>query len=425
MGKLDAAAIPEIDLTDARVMSDPFTSYGRIRERSPLAWLRTPGLPPLLALTRYEDARAMLNDPRFEIRANSFMRPDVPEDCLPYMRTMSEMDGPEHARLRKLVAPAFTPRRAARFRPRIATIVEKLLDDAQEHVENGSVDLLPHFARPLPMEVICALVGIPETDRPRWREYGASVTGGAGKKFAAAIPGIMDGAKAAIARRKAALGEPASRPEPAGREERAGATHQVDDDLLGDLITTQADDGDRLTDTEMITMVWHLVLAGQTPTNLIANAVAAVLSHPDQLAALRADPDLMPLAVEELIRWCGPTLLTIPRFPRAQENAELQGVLVPEDQAVTAAVAAANRDPRVFTDPDRLDITRPKGLAGHLGFAHGPHFCTGASIARVQTQVALAAVLRRFPDLALTAEPAELRAADPGTWRLTALPVTL
>ncbi|MGH3376365.1 MAG: cytochrome P450 family protein [Actinoallomurus sp.] len=393
--------VPEIDLTDADVIRDPFTTYGRARERAPLARLLIPGMGPLWALTRYEDARAMLNDPRFEINAGSFMRPDVPADCLPYMRTMSEMNGPEHSRLRRLVSPAFTPRRAAEFRPRIEPIVEALLDDVEARAVDGSVDLLPHFARPLPMDVICELVGIPAPDRPRWREYGATIVASAGRDFAEALPAIMEGAKAAVARR---------------REEPA-------DDLLSDLINAQAEDGDRLTDAEMVTLVWHLVLAGQTPTNLIANAAAALLTHPDQLATLSRNDDPMPLAVEELVRWCGPTLLSIPRY--AREDTQLHGTTVREGEPVTAVIAAANRDPRVFTDPDRLDVTRPRGQAGHLGFAHGPHFCLGAALARVQTQVALAALLRRFPDLALTAEPDKLRAPDPGNWRLTALPVTL
>ncbi|WP_165958836.1 cytochrome P450, partial [Actinomadura sp. KC345] len=377
----------EIDLTDAEVIRNPFAAYGRVREESPLARLQAiPGIDPWWVVTRHEQARAMLSDPRFEIRSDSFMRPDVPDDCLPYMRTMSEMNGQEHARMRKLVAPAFTPRRATDFRQRIESIVEGLLDATEAQASDGTVDLLPHFTRPLPMDVICEWVGIPESDRMRWRTYGATVAGGAGPDFAMAIPGIMDGAKAAIAHRRDDPG----------------------DDLLTDLITAQADDGDRLTDTEMVTLVWHLVMAGQTPTNLIANAVLALLAHPRQRELLRDDPDLMPGAVEELMRWCGPTLLTIPRYTR--EDTELCGTRVSEGQSVVASVAAANRDPRVFNDPDELDVTRPKGENPHLGFAHGPHFCLGASMARVQTQVALNALLRRYPDLTLASTPDELRA---------------
>jgi cytochrome P450 len=271
-----------------------------------------------------------------------------------------------------------------------------------DRAEGGSVDLLRHFARPLPIDVICELVGIPESNRPRWREYGASVAAGFGKDLAEAIPRIMEGAKAAVAARRAEPGE----------------------DLVSDLIRTQAEDGDRLSDTEMVTLIWNIVLAGQTPTNLIANGVETLLSHPDQLAALRDDTSLMPRAVEELMRWCGPQLLAIPRY--AREDIEIGGVLIGKGERVTAAIVSANRDPRAFPDPDRLDIRRTAGPSTHLGFAHGPHFCLGAALARVQTDVALTALLHRFPNLALAIAPEDVqRAPDGGTWRLASLPVIL
>ncbi|MDQ0377868.1 cytochrome P450 [Amycolatopsis thermophila] len=376
--------VPEISLTDPEVLTDPFTAYGRARGESPLARVSAPGFGPVWAVTRHEDARAMLADRRFELSPDSYQRPDVPEHCRPYLRTMSEMEGDEHARLRRLVSPAFSARRALDFRPRIEPLVARLIDEL-----SAEADLLRDFARPLPMDVICELVGIPHPDRPRWREYGAAVASGHGQAFAASIPGIMAGARAAIARRRESPG----------------------DDILSDLLAV-----DGVTEAELVTLVWHLVLAGQTPANLIANAVAALLDHPGQLAALRADPGLMPHAVDELIRWCGPTLLTIPRY--AREDVELHGVRIPRGDAIVAAVAAVNRDPRSFPAPDVLDVTKP--ASGHLGFGHGPHFCLGASLARVQTEVALNALLRR-PLAPVTVE----RAPDPGTWRLSALVVKL
>jgi cytochrome P450 len=398
-------AVPEIDLTSADVLGDPFAAYGHARERSPLARIQAPGFGPIWAFTRHEEARAMLGDPRFELTSASYARPDVPEHCLAYLRTMQEMDGPEHLRLRRLVSPAFTARRAAEFRPRIEPIVDRLLDDLAERAAragDGSVDLLLHFARPLPMEVICELVGIPEDSRPQWREWGAAVATGWGQAFAEAIPQIMAGAKSAVAHRRVEPG----------------------DDLISDLIRIREQDGDRLDDTELVTLVWHLVLAGQTPTNLIANAVETLLTHPGQLAALRAEPDLMPRAVEELTRWAGPQLMTIPRY--AREDVEVAGVLIGRGEAVTAVIAAANRDPRAFPDPETLDLSRPAEGAAHLGYAHGPHFCLGAAFARTQVEVALAGLLRRFPDLAFAGSPTRPgRLPDPGTWRLAALPVTL
>jgi cytochrome P450 len=388
---------PEIDLTDLKVLTDPFTAYDRAREAGALAKLVIPGFGPFWALTRYTQARAMLADPRFEVRAESFMRPPgIPEHCLEYMRTMAEQDGPEHLRLRRLVAPAFTPTRAAQLRPRLAALTERLLDELPTHAEDGVVDLVAHFARPLPMDVIGEMAGIPEADRPRWREYGAAVAGGVGPDFAAAIPAIIEGAKDAVAR---------SRAEPG-------------DDLIGDLV--RAEDDDRLTDTELVTLVWHLVLAGQTPVNLIANAVEALLRHPDQLAILRAEPGRWPGAVEELMRFCSPQLLTTPRF--AREDVEIDGQVIREGERVTAAMVAADRDPRAFPDADRLDVTRSG--SPQLGFSHGPHFCLGASIARVETEVALSALFARFPDLALAVDDVP-RAPDGGTWRPASLPLKL
>ncbi|MET9018550.1 cytochrome P450 [Actinopolymorpha sp. NPDC004070] len=397
------SAIPEIDLSEPAVVRDPFTAYGQAREAGPLARLVTAGFGAMWTVMRYEHAKAMLTDPRFELNAHTYLRPDVPEHCRKYMRTMQEMDGPEHTRLRRLVSPSFTARRAAEFRPRVERIVDTLLDDlADQALRAGgdAVDLLDHFARPLPIEVICELVGIPAEDRSTWRTYGAAVAAGHGPAFARAIPAIMDDAAAAVARRN--------------REPGA--------DLLSELIGVHADDQDNLSETELVTLVWHLVLAGQTPANLVANAVETLLAHPGELAALRADESVMPGAVEELTRWCGPQLLTLPRY--ACEDADIAGVPVAKGEPVTVALAAANRDPRVFTEPDRLDLRRPAGRPGHLGYAHGPHFCLGAALARVQTEAALTGLLRRFPALAL-ADGGARRAPDPGTWRLTALPVSL
>ncbi|CAM5676397.1 cytochrome P450 [Streptomyces spiroverticillatus] len=400
---------PELLLSDPEVLHTPFAAYGRAREESPVVHLAAPGFGGMWAVTRHADARAFLGDPRFEIRTESFLRPDVPEDCVPYMRTMAEMNGPEHLRLRRLVAPAFSARRAAAFRPRIEATVDRLLDRLAEQAfrRDGTVDLLADFALHLPMEVICEWVGIPGEDRPQWRAAGATVAAGAGPQFAAAIPDIIRGAKQAVTRRRTEL--------------TADTQADLLTDLLTDLIRAQDEDGDRLTDTEMVTLIWHVVLAGQSPTPLVANAIDALLAHPDQLTALHTDPSLLPGAVEELTRWAGPTLLSIPRY--ATEDTDLHGVHIPKGEAVTALVAAANRDPRAFPHPDRLDVRRPAPATPHLGFGHGPHFCLGASVARIQTETAIAALLRRFPHLTRAGDAK--RALDPGTWRLESLPVRL
>lgn len=391
-------AIPEIDLSDPAVLSDPFTAYGRAREQSPLARLLKPGLGPIWALTRYEDAKAMLTDVRFEMNANSYVRPDVPE--LQQQENIQQMDGPKHARLRRLVSPPFTARRTAEFRPALQRTVESLLDGLAGQADGEPVDLLAHFARPLAVYVVCELVGVAPEDYDTWRTYATAVAVGHGPEFKQAVPGIARAATEAVARsrREGALG------------------------LLAELLGTDSEDKDRLTDTELITLVWHLVLAGQGPAHLIANSVEILLQHPDQLAELRADESLMPGAVEELTRMHGPQVLTLPRY--AREDVEIAGVTIPRGDRICAVLASANRDPRVFEDPDRLDFRRPPGRPAHLGYSHGSHFCLGAALARAQTEVALSMLLRRFPKLAL-AEGDTLRVPNSEFWRSTALLVTL
>ena len=404
--------VPEIDFTDPAVLTDPVRVYGEARERAPVARLLIPGMP-MWAVLRHAEARAVLADPRFALSRISYQRPPMPPEQERYLRSLQELDGDEHTRLRRLVSPAFTPRRAADLRGSIRDTVGALLDALPEH---GPVDLLAGLARPLPMEVICDVVGIPAADRPRWHGYGEVIAAGRGDRLVEIIPAFLDDAMAAVGQ----------------------ARRDPGDDVLSELVRARDADGDRLSEVELVGLVWQLVLGGQTPTNLVANGVAALLAHPDQAAALRADPSLLPGAVEELMRWCGPQLLTFPRS--AVVDAEIAGVPIAAGDAVVVSTIAANRDPRAFADPDRLDVTRPPG-AGHLGFAHGPHFCLGAALARTQTAIAIGALLNRFPHLALARrqeshlpvaggqeggfpEPGPLRyLPDPGTWRLAELSV--
>ncbi|MEV4620331.1 cytochrome P450 [Asanoa sp. NPDC049573] len=379
-----------IQLADPELTRDPVKGYGRARDQAPIAALVASGLPRMWAVTRHAEARAMLADPRFALGDDSFQRLDVPAHCRPHLRTMQHLEGDEHARLRRLVTPEFSARRAAEFRPTVQRIVDTLLDDLARAADpDGTVDLLRDFATPLPMEVICELVGVPDHDRPQWRTHGQAIAAGHGKAFTEAIPAIIEAARNAVDRKQPA------------------------DDLISRLQGT----GHQLTDTELVTFVWHLVLAGQTPTNLIANAVPVLLDHPDQRTAMTGGR--APGAVDELIRWCGPQLLAIPR--RAQEDVELCGEPVKKGEPVTALLAAANRDPRAFADPERFDVHRAPN--NHLGFAHGPHLCLGAPLARLQTEVALTTLFHRYPRLAVTSEAG--RIPDPATWRLNGLRVQL
>lgn len=371
---------PRVDLTDPAVLADPIAALGRVRELSPVVTLHAPGLPPMWTVTRHAEGRAALADSRLEMRTASFaMRPDIPEHCRPYMRSMQEIEGEEHVRLRRAVASAFTRGAAEDFRPRAARLADALLDGL-----SGEIDLLEVLARPLPSDVIAELLAVPADERPQWREFGAAVSMGHGETFAATIPLLVDAARRAVG-------------------------HGV----LGELAHSGLDE------VELASLAWQLLLGGQTPTNLIANAVHVLLTTPDAWETLRNDESLLPNAVEELTRWCGPQLLSFPRF--AREEIEIGGVTIAEGSMVTVSIAAANRDPRVFTDPERLDLRRES--CPHLGYAHGAHFCLGAPLARVQTEEALRALLRRFPKMRPAAETGYL--PDPGTLRLATLPVHL
>ncbi|MEV7012573.1 cytochrome P450 [Streptosporangium sp. NPDC051022] len=413
-------AVPPVSLMDPELLRDPFGGYARIRERAPLV----PGIlfdatTRIWLATRYDDVKRVLSDPRFvnnpasvpgldvgNIREKGLEVRGVPPEYAPYvLDSVLDADGADHIRLRKLVSRAFTARRVAELRPRVEEITDDLLDRLGDRAVDGVVDLIEHFAYPLPITVICELVGIPEEDRPLWRDWSRSLTTLETGNLATALGGIIAYVGELIGRRRAA---------PA-------------DDLLSGLIRAHDEDGDRLGDTEMVTMVLTLVLAGhETTAHLIGNGTAALLTHPDQLALLRSDPALTPRAVHELMRWCGPVQGTRIRY--AAQDVEVGGMPVRRGEAVMAVLVGANHDPREFEDPERLDITRePDGRKeNHVGFGHGLHYCLGAALARQEGEVALGALLRRFPDLALAVEPDRLeRQPMPGSWRLTRLPLRL
>ncbi|ASO20328.1 hypothetical protein FHR81_004437 [Actinoalloteichus hoggarensis] len=418
----NTAAGGAVDILDPELLRDPVSGYSRIREQAPLAWADVPGLGPMHLATRYADVRLVLNDPRFvmavppspdggpdpmelQLRARG-----VPPECLPYLRAgLTDTDGADHARLRALVSRGFTARRVAALRPRVEEITEELLDRLVETArdsEDGVVDLLTHFAYPLPIIVICELVGIPAADRSRWRRWSELLVTGSGPEFGAALLEMIDWTRALIALRRDA----------------------PEDDLISALIHAQDADGDRLSDVEMVSLILSLIIAGhETTAHLIANGTAALLTHPEQYALLRSDPTIAPRAVHELLRWCGPALAARMRY--ATEDLKLAGTVVRRGEAVMPMLVGANHDPRMFPGADRLDITRTAERGRretHLAFAHGPHYCLGAALARQEGEVAFVALAGRFPALALAVDPAELeRPMAPGALRLTALPVTL
>ncbi len=400
----------EPDLMNPELLADPYAGYGRLREQAPVLRGRAIDGSPAWYVTRQADVRAVLGDPRFVTSAASVAGGDansvrdrmleslgIRGDLVGYLtRSILSVDGADHVRLRKLVSRAFTVRRVGELRPRVEAITSALLDGFPP-----TVDLVESFAYPLPITVICELVGVPEAERPAWRGWGKALLTMDRATVPGAVRQMVDHVHELVDRRRI---------HPEG-------------DLLSGLVHAQDEDGDRLTDTELVTLVFSLVMAGhETTAHLIANGAYALLTHPDQLDLLRADPTLWPAAVHELMRWCGPVQVTQLRY--ATTDLELGGVSIRRGEVVQAVLVSANRDPREYQDPDRLDVLRRPAARGegHVGFGHGPHYCLGAALARQEAEVALHALFDRFPDLALAVDEPEWMPV-PGMRRLARLPV--
>ena len=358
--------------------------YFWLQEHEPLARVKLPYGEEGWLLTRYDDVRTALGDARFSL-AEAAVR-EVPR-LTPqrYGAILTDQDPPDHTRLRRLVAKAFTARRVEQLRGRAGQITGELID---EMVKAGPpADLAQALAIPLPGLMICELIGVPYVDRDQFRDWvGAwmSVTALSAEQrgeYIGQLAGYLTGL--------------------AGQRRQAPA-----DDLLGALVIA-SDEGDRLTEDEVVQLTMVILAAGYESTaSQIVNFTYALLTHPGQLALLRSRPDLMPGAVEELMRWV-PLLAVSDVLPRyALEDVELSGGTVRAGEPVLLAKHAANRDPRRYADADRLDITRD--AQGQLGFGHGAHHCLGAPLARLDIQTALTALLQRFPGLRLAVPEPEL-----------------
>jgi cytochrome P450 len=408
-----AVAPGEVDLLAPDLLADPYAGFGRLRERGPVLRGHYLDGSPAWFVTRYDDVRTVLTDPRFvndpesvtgagDTRASVMESIGVPVEYVRYLiGTVLDTDPPDHTRLRRLVSGAFTARRVAELRPRVEAITAGLLDGLAR--AGDPVDLVEAFAYPLPITVICELVGIDEADRPAWREWGRAIVAMEPDRVGPAVRSMVDHINGLVERRR----------------------YTPADDLLTALIRAHDDDGDRLSDAELVAMVLALVFAGhETTAHLIGNGTVALLTHPDQLDLLRADPDLWPAAVRELMRWCGP--VQILRLRYAADDVELDGTMIRRGDAVQTVVVSANFDPRHYDDPQRLDVTRLVDAHGdgHLGFGQGIHYCLGAALARQEGEVALRGLVDRFPRLRLAADPAALPwMPRPGTRRLAALPL--
>ncbi|MFJ7245044.1 cytochrome P450 [Kitasatospora sp. NPDC098652] len=398
-----------LDPTVKSLISDPYGAYAALRAEAPVHRVTGPDGLPVWLVTRYPDVRRALADPRLALDRSHAAPGNYRGFALPPAldANLLNMDPPDHTRIRRLVGQAFTPRRIAALQAPVERVAEQLLDAVEAAAgPSGRVDLLAAYAAPLPITVICDLLGVPEDDRQDFRAWTDTLI--------TPDPDHPEQARAAV---KAMLGFFT------GLIERKRTTPA--DDLLSDLIAVRdehaqggpggdaqgteargAEVQDRLSEDELTSLAFLILFAGYENTvHLIANAVLALLTHPEQLAALRAEPELIAGAVEEFARFDGPAPLAIRRFPR--EDVTIGGVTVPAGETVLLALASANRDPEQFADPDRLDLRRREN--GHLALGHGIHYCLGAPLARLETALAITALLRRFPDLALDAPAEELR----------------
>jgi cytochrome P450 len=377
---------------------DPLGVFARMREESPVTSVITPEGQRAWLITRYEDVRRALADPRLSKDWRKLRSPGfVPDPSVGFlMAHMLNADPPDHTRLRRLVQKAFTPGRVAGLRPRIEAITASLLDamatarDA-DPAGDGVVDLITEFAFPLPMTVICELLGIPDGDREEFKTWSQVILSSTATfdEYRAAGGAMYGYFTKLLADKRAA---------PA-------------DDLLSALITAR-DSGDSLDEPELLAMIFLLLVAGhETTVNLIATGTLALLTHPSEFSRLRSDPSLLPGAVEELLRFANPLNHATDRY--APESFEVGGVTIPAGEPVLVVTSSANRDPARFPDPDRLDVGRD--ASGHVAFGHGIHYCVGAPLARLEGEIAFGALLARFPGLSLAVEPAALR------WRPSSL----
>ncbi|MEU6016463.1 cytochrome P450 [Streptomyces sp. NPDC047515] len=376
--------------------TDPYPAYAWLREHSPVHRTALPSGVEAWLVTRYADARQALADGRLSKNPAHHAEPahakgktGIPgERKAELMTHLLNIDPPDHTRLRRLVSKAFTPRRVAAFAPRVQELTDHLID---RFIAEGKADLIHDFAFPLPIYAICDLLGVPREDQDDFRDWaGMMIRHGGGPR---------GGVARSVKKMRGYLAELIHR-----KRENPG------DDLISGLIRA-GDHGEHLAENEAAAMAFILLFAGfETTVNLIGNGVYALLRNPAQRERLHLSLDagesgLLETGIEELLRYDGPVELATWRF--ATEPLTLGGQDIAAGDPVLVVLAAADRDPERFENPDALDLARRDNQ--HLGYGHGIHYCLGAPLARLEGQTALAMLLRRLPDLRLAVEPTDLR----------------
>jgi cytochrome P450 len=408
-----------VERIPADFMQDPYALLGMLREQGPAHEVVFAHGAKVWLVTRYDEVRALVNDPRvskdgrrmnelFARHSGLAVESGEPEDDADTASLgfdddlaahMLNSDPPRHTRLRALVSKAFTAQRVEKLRPRVELLADRLLDAIDGRTD---FDLVDEFAVRLPITIIGELFGMPEEDREDFRLWSLKLVG-AGQdpdEVADASKKVIDYANALIDAKRANPG----------------------DDMVSELVRV-TDGSDRLTQQELVAMIFVLVVAGHITTIYsIGNVVANLLTHPAELARLRADMSLLPAAVDELLRFDGPSGVGTFRFTTAE--IPIGDTVIPAGQILALSWHSANRDSTHFADADRLDIGRRP--LGSMSFGHGIHYCIGIPLAKMQIEVALRRLLVRYPHLRLAVEPEQLRRVPSALLRgLVALPVSV
>lgn len=400
------SGVSETNIVSSEFKADPFPFLKRLRASEPLFRTALPDGTPVWLVTRYNDVLALLRHERFTKNRRSALTPEqtrklpwIPPMFRPLERNMLDLDPPDHTRLRSLVHKAFTPHLVEKMRTRVQTLAGELLDVVGPR---GEMDLIKDYALPLPMTIITEILGVPTKDRNAFHRWSNAVVSlSSPNPTLRVIPGVWRFIR--YLRRFFKV-----------RRRNPG------DDLTSALIKAE-EAGDRLSEDELLAMVFLLLIAGhETTVNLIGNGMLALLQNPEQMERLRGEPSLIKSAVEELLRFTSPVLMTTERY--ALDGATIHEVAIPRGEMVLGVIGSANRDESVFDKPDELNLAREPNK--HISFGQGIHFCLGAPLARMESQIAINTLLERKPNLQLKVEPQSLR------WRpsmmlrgLQALPV--
>jgi cytochrome P450 PksS len=380
-----------VNIVSAEFKADPFPFLARLRASDPVYRTTLPDKTAVWLITRYDDVTALLRDERFTKNRRSALTkeqlrklPWTPPMFRPLERNMLDLDPPDHTRLRSLVHKAFTPSLVEQMRSRTQAIADELLDRV---VSRGEMDLIRDFALPLPMTIITEILGVPAKDHDKFHKWSKAVVSLSSPNPALRVlPAVWKFIR--YLRRFFKL-----------------RRRDPQNDLVTALIKVE-EAGDKLSEDELLAMVFLLLIAGhETTVNLIGNGTLALIENPSEMRKLQSEPSLVKPAIEELLRYTSPVLMTTERYARG--NATIHDVTIPQGEMTLGVIGSANRDETVFDNPNELQITREPNR--HLSFGQGIHFCLGAPLARMEAQIAFTTLLRRLPDLRLKNSPHSLR----------------